>query len=81
MSLVHNNPFTKPNPYKITEYDPFRHPNLNPSTTKYTHLFYYDPLLTSRSTNILWDFKQNNLSHAVDFDRNYSSNNGYSSDF
>jgi len=78
MSLVQNNPFNKPNPFKQIQFDRFQHPHLaNKSANDYSHLVYHDShkLQHLGVLNNNWTFNDNNLGKKVDFSRKVDLNN------
>ena len=83
MSLVQNNPFNRPNPFKTANFDKFYHPHLgNKTTTDYAHLIYHDSYKrSSRVLNNNWTFNDNNISKRADFSRKYELNNSQISEF
>lgn len=84
MSLVQNNPFNKPNPFKLTHYDKFHHAHLPTNhPADYAHLVYHDPqkLHNSRAITNNWVFNDNNLSKRGDFSRKYELSKSQVSEF
>ena len=73
MSLPQNNPFNKPNPFKVGYFESIQPSyGLSSNTKDFSHFVYHDshknqyPRVSSN-----WSFNQNNLTKKVDFGRKY----------
>jgi hypothetical protein len=73
MSITQNNPFNKPNPFKVGYFESYQPSyGVSSNTKDYSHLAYHDSHKNQYSkVNNNWSFNQNNLAKKVDFGRKY----------